>query len=131
MLSIHEICATDGFNNGIFNSNNSSEVMIEDAIDEVVKDHNTSFLPMNNNFIPERNQEIDYIRPSMNQMRRQKKIRIMSNRHRIIKHLKKTNNKTRLCSSMVHMNHTRIPAYKFCRSAEQDESLVLVKKDLT
>ena len=61
MLSIHEICATDGFNIGIFNSNNSSEVMIEDAIDEVIKDHNTSFLPMTNNFIPERNQEIDYI----------------------------------------------------------------------
>ena len=61
MLSLHEICSTDGFNNGIFNTNNSSELIIENAIDEVIKEHNTSFLQSTNNFIEENNHELDYI----------------------------------------------------------------------
>ena len=39
LLSLTEICSTDGYSNDIFNSNMSSEALIDDGIKAIIKEH--------------------------------------------------------------------------------------------
>ena len=68
MLSLHEISAADGLNSGIFDSTTVPETLIDEAIDNVIKEHNISFLPVRSSFIAKRNLDSNYFRPSVNQM---------------------------------------------------------------
>ena len=81
LLSLNEICSTDGYNSGIFTSDTSTEMKMNEAIDEIILEHKLSFLPATKNFLMNNKNELSYLRPSLNQMRRQKKARIMSNKH--------------------------------------------------
>ena len=58
----------------------------------------------------------------------QKKARIMSNRHQIIKNTKKYKSKYPKRATFIHINSTKIPACKFCGSMEQGERISSCKK---
>ena len=81
LLSLNEICFTDGYNSGIFSSDMSTETEMDEAINEIISEHKLSFLPSTQNFMMNNKNEISYLKPSQNQMRRQKKAKIMSNKH--------------------------------------------------
>ena len=85
LLLLNEICSTDVFSSGIFNSDMTTDTLKDDAIDEITNDHKLSFLPATYNFLKMNGNEVNYLRPSLNQMQRQKKARIMSTKHCIIK----------------------------------------------
>ena len=70
ILSLHEICAADGLNCGVFNREETSDEIMDDVINDFIQEHNVSFLPGTNNFTPGNGNTPDYICPSMNQMRR-------------------------------------------------------------
>ena len=128
LLSLNEICSTDGYSNGIFDPNMSSDALMDDAINDIINEHQLSFLPATNNFLSQNTNTTNYLRPSMNQMRRQKRARIMSNRHRIIKKLKRSNKIIDQREEMVHINTSKVPACRFCGSIEQGERLSSCKK---
>ena len=66
MLSIHVICVTDGLNSGIFDTTTAPETLMDEAIDNVIKEHNMSFLPVRNSFITKRTLDSKYISPPGN-----------------------------------------------------------------
>ena len=106
----------------------STVTEIDKAVDEIIQEHKLSFLPARNNFLVTNKKEMSYLRPSLNQMRRQKKARIMSNRHRIIKKTKKYKSNFQKLDRLIHINSTKIPACKFCGSTEQGERISSCKK---
>ena len=130
LLSLNEICSTDGVHSGIFASDMSTVTEIDKAVDEIIQEHKLSFLPARNNFLVTNKNDMSYLRPSLNQMCRQKKARIMSNRHRIIKHTKKYKSNFQKLDTLIHINSTKIPACKFFGSTEQGERISSCKKDL-
>ena len=77
MLSLNEICLTDGAVNGIFDNDldsNYENMNIEERIDGMIKDHKDTFLPSKNNFINNHNIHKKILRPSVNQFRKHTKL---------------------------------------------------------
>ena len=50
LISLNEICSTDGFSSGIFNSELTTDNLMDEAINDIINDHKLSFLPATNNF---------------------------------------------------------------------------------
>ena len=106
----------------------STVTEIDKAIDEIINEHKLSFLPATNNLLVSNKNEMSYLRPSLNQMCRQKKARNMYNGHRIIKNTKKCRSKYPKIDALIYINSTKIPACKFCCSTEQGERISSCKK---
>ena len=70
ILSLNEICTTDGVVNGIFDYDIDSiygNNNVEERINCMIKDHKDTFLPTKNNFINYDNISNKVLRPSPNQ----------------------------------------------------------------
>ena len=131
-LSLNEFCFTDSYSSGIFNSDDSTENLINDALQVTRKEHRLSFFSVTNNFYQRIQMQPIIFVHHWAKCADKKRVRIMSNRHCIIKNMKKYSSKSNQRTELIHINATKIPACKFCGSTgtEQGECLSSCKNDL-
>ena len=113
MLSLNEMSITIGNINGIFDIDNDVDESgtMEYRIDKMINDHKNSFLAVKNNFSANRNEDIQILQPSPSQVRRKKKIlRIMSNRHKRLRKVRRYQNMSRMQCSLLHQTPKKISA---------------------
>ena len=126
VLSLNEICSTDGAQNGLLGCKTTDKENIQHhQIDNLITQHKFSFLPSTHSFLPDRSFHRE--NPSESQFRKQKKHRIMSNRQKAMKKMK------RMCSSqssypVAFTKPKNISSCKFCGSTEQGERITSCKQ---
>ena len=131
MLSLNEICLTDGAVNGIFDNDvdsNYENMNIEERIDGMIKDHKDTFLPSKNNFINNDNICNKILRPSASQFRKHNKLRLMTNRHKYQRKVKKYSNNRNISMTFAKGMSKKKSSCKFCGSTEPGERISSCKK---
>ena len=119
ILSLTEICTTDGVVSGIFDNDidsNYGNNNVEERIDCMIKDHKDTFLPRKNNFINYNNISNKVLRPSANPFRKYTKLHLMTNRH-------KYSNNRNISTAFAKGMSKKKSSCKFCGSTEPGERI--------
>ena len=130
MISLNEMCITDGNSNGILDGSDDKESNDEtlNRVNNLILEHRNTFLSSKNNFTLDTYNDSEYLKRSKNHFRKHKKNRLMSNRHKAIKKAKKYNDISKFNSTNLQRNKKKILSCKFCGSTALGERLSSCKK---